>query len=73
MEAIRPKKVPRRALPGLMRRKPQRLGDLREVAANVAARSFVRELQDSCRAQSAAYFRICSSVVRGYQMKFPAG
>ena len=73
VECIRPKNAPTRALPGLIRRKPQRPGIVREVSRMVAARSFVRELQASSRAQSAAYLCSCSSLRRGYQMKLPGG
>ncbi len=73
VECIRPKNDPILALPGLILRKPQRSGMFLAVAAKVAARSLVRELHDSSRAQSAAYLRICSSVSSGYQMKFPGG
>ena len=69
----RPKKAPICVLPGLMRRKPQRSGIVREARRIVAARSFVRALQAWSRVQTAAYLRTCSSVIRGYQRKLPGG
>ena len=68
----RPKKAPICVLPGLMRRKPQRSGSSAS-ARIVAVRSFVRALQAWSRAQTAAYLRTCSSVIRGYQRKLPGG
>ena len=73
VECIKPKNAPSRALPGLMRRKPQRSGIARDSLRIVAARLFVRPLQDASRAQTAAYLRTCSSLIRGYQRKFPGG
>ena len=69
----RPKKAPICALPGLMRRKPQRSGIVRDARRIVPARSLVRVLQASSCAHRAAYLRTCSSEIRGYQRKLPGG
>ena len=73
VECIRPKNAPTSALPGLIRRRPQRSGMSLLVERSVAARSSVLELHHSSWTHRAAYFSICASFSRGYQMKWPGG
>src|SRR5436190_20239292 len=65
--SIRPKKLAIRALPFLIGRNNHRFGMCATVRFNDAARSPVGLAQASSLAQRAAYLRICSSVVLGFQ------